>query len=526
MNFLRQLYINTRDAWQQLSVSARINISLAAAAVVALMVFVIIAGARPQYVTLSDGIAPDQVGKIVETLEQAGVAYHIENNNRTIKVPLEERSAMQLKLVEAGLPVGRKVAPGFEELFAESDLMTNRWLQDVKLMRAIKGELERQLNAFDFVDYSIVTIREAKDEIFVADQRPSEALVTLAVNRPVSKREVKGIVSMISAAGGANLHDGNITVAQTNGEFLHLPPDSPFTALASSRLELRVAEEKEREAKLQRKLDDLGIHGTVSVSAKMNFDAKEVTATLAAEGAEVSTYEMTTTLQSTENLPQGAPGALANVPEGTAAPGGVITTEENNESIANYEPSITTTKTTTDPGNVVKYLVSLVVEGDYTEQPDPENEGQTLRTYAGLAEDRREMLIALAKATVGEGEAETEVTVHDYPFDTDEISAAVAAVEEAASARRWETVQQYVVSAAQILAIIAGFFFVRRFFQRAIHIPVEIEEEEIVEDIRMPEASQEDVRRERVAGEIQRLVTDQPDTIAALVRTWLSEEED
>jgi flagellar M-ring protein FliF len=521
VEFLRQLYRGIAEAWQQLSLSARTNIILAAAAVTVVIGVVVFMGVKPQYVTLSRDLDAPEVTRIREALLQENMDFKITDNNRTIQVKAEDLSNAQLLLAQNDLPVGRRSLPGFE-LFQKSELMTNQWLQDVKFMRAVQGELQRQLNAFDFVTQSHVLIREAEEEFFSEYQRPSEASVTLDISRPLTKKEVKALVSIISHAGGPNLDQNNITVTTTTGEVLWLPPSSPFAALANSRLELRVEEEQQREQRLMRKLKEMGVRGTVSVSAKMNFDKKKVMEHETSEGTELSEYETTTSLESTEQLPEGAPGALANVPEGTASAGGVRTTEENSENIVNYEPSFTTTETTTDPGNVVKYIVAMIVEGNYEESED--EDGNTVREYAGLTETQRQAYIDLAKAAVGEGETETAVTIHDQPFELGQLdSASQIAAAQAAEQREWWL--RMVWNIGYIVSIIAGFFLIRLFLHRAIEIPPDEEEaEETVPEV--SEAMAEQQRREEVANEIRRIAANQPEVVASLLRTWMSEEED
>ena len=205
MDFLRQFIDGLRQAWRQLSLTARVNIALAGIAVAVVIGSVVYFGAQTQYISLASDIESNNLAKMTDLLKGAGIAYRLENNNTTIVVPVKNRSEAQLLLTENNIPIGRKALPGFE-LFAETDLMTNQWLHDVKFMRALQGELQRQLNAFDFVKTSYVLIREAKDELFTADQKPSEAAVTLELTRPISKQEIKAVVSVIDHAGGPNLH--------------------------------------------------------------------------------------------------------------------------------------------------------------------------------------------------------------------------------------------------------------------------------------------------------------------------------
>ena len=72
MNFLRQFAIGVAEAWRQLSLSARVNIGFAAAAVVAVIGFIVVMGGQAQYVTLSDDLEPAQASKIAEALRAGG----------------------------------------------------------------------------------------------------------------------------------------------------------------------------------------------------------------------------------------------------------------------------------------------------------------------------------------------------------------------------------------------------------------------------------------------------------------------
>lgn len=521
MDFLRQIANDLMKAWKELSLSARINIVVAAAAVIAVIVFTITFSVRPQYITLSSGLRPEDTAKIANVFGQQNIPYRLENGGTAILVPVQRRGESQLILSEQGMPVGRRIAPGFQDLYAESELMTNKQAQDIKYMRAIQGELQQQLDAFDFVNYSLVLIREAKDELFVSEQRPSEASVILDIKRPLTKREIKGIVSLVAGAGGPNLSSNHITVSSTQGEFLHLPPESPFAALASSKLETVVEWERQRESKIRDRLRELGIRGSVSVSASLNFDSKETMSEEVTEGAELSTLTQEVTLSSKESLPEGAPGAFANVPEGTMENGGALTEESTFEEIINYEPSRIVTKTKTDPGNVVKYQVAMVVEGDYEETTD--EEGNTVRSYTGLPEQRREALIALAQAAVGEGEGATEVTIYDQPFGLSDLEEVIGAIGTMQVSRQYDNMLQWLWNGLQILMILVAFYLLRLFLRRAIAAPDSVVEKE--KEIPMTPELVESLRRQHISDDISRLANEDPALVAALIRSWMMEEE-
>lgn len=518
MDFLRQLAANIAETWRRLSVSARVNIVLWGMAVAVVLGFVVVMGSRPQYVTLSERVEPKNQAAILSLLTENNIPYRLRDNEQTVEVPMQNLSEARMQLAQANLPVGRAKAPGFE-LFNQSDLMTNRYMQDVQFMRALQGELETVLNDFDFIEFSRVIIREAKDELFRAEEKPAEALVTLQTNRRVAPQEIKGILNLVAQGGGPNLDREHITIMTTSGEVLASPPDSKFASIANSKREYIVELERERESRVLASLRDLGVRATVRVSAQVDFDEKEITEEKAEEGPAISTYTSSTTTTSTDVLPEGAPGVTANIAEG-ATPGGARHQEETTETIENLEPSYTRTTTKKAPGNVLKYLVALVVEGDYEETQD--GQGNTVRNYVGLPEERKKTYIDLARMAVGDGDVETEVVLHDHPFEVDMTAAATAAVADARAASSQQAWLERGWLALQAALIVAGFWIVRRLLRRA----VSREAEEEVYAPETPRASPDELHLEEVTNEVVRMSRDEPETVSALLRTWMVEEEE
>lgn len=518
MEFLRQLWNGTLQAWRQLSLSARVNISLAGILVLAVLGFIVVSGVRPQYVTLSADLEPRQASEVTQLLAQQGVSYRLSNDGKTVEVPMAERSRALLLLADNNLPVGRRLTAGLEGI-QQGDLMSSRWLQDVKFMQAIQGEIERHLNALDFVEYSLVLIREARRELFLNEQRPSEAAVTLKVRRMPTKEEVRGMVNLVAAAGGENLSPNNITINTTDGVSLHAPPASAYMAVANSRLEHVAELERRAEGRIKEAMADLGKKAMVRVSAKVNFEERTTESETFTDGAEVSSMKTTTTSESEERLPEGPPGAFANPPEGGANASGVATTEKTTESITNSEPSVMRTKTKVEPGDVIKYTVALVVEGDRTSAA-----GAAGEQYSPLTEAEKETYKNIVLGVVGQSQEPSVVTVDDHPFDIRRFATVETAIAERAASERWSRMQSMGWTGAQVLLILVGFFVVRALLRRAIEVPrAEVEEEDVRE---IPEATREDLRRQQVQNEIAGLAVEEPEAVALLLRSWMVEEED
>ena len=61
-----------------------------------------------------------------------------------------------------------------------------------------------------------------------------------------------------------------------------------------------------------------------------------------------------------------------------------------------------------------------------------------------------------------------------------------------------------------------------RFFMRRAMVMPAAEEEELVE---LPEVSASELRRQEIASEVERLSAEEPEMVAALLRTWIAEED-
>ncbi|MBI4557751.1 MAG: flagellar M-ring protein FliF [Candidatus Hydrogenedentes bacterium] len=514
MEFFRQLLTGIAQAWRRLSASARINILLAGMATILLVLGVIYFGGRPQLVTLYSQLNTKDASAIQSYLEDQDVPYRVTDGGQTVLVPAKERSRLRVALMEQSLPASQGAAPGFE-LFDRQDLMANRFLQDVNYRRAVQGELQRQLNEFDFVNASWVSIQEAKESVFAEEQKPSEAAVTLDVKRPLTPRETKGIVHLVSSFGGANLSPQNVTLVTTDGKLLHSPPEDEFASVANSKLEYIHALESEREEKVRRALADAGVRAIVKVSAEVDFTSIKETENTVIEGIPISSMSTSTTTTSRQALPEGPAGATANLPEGVAGTG-ATTEESSEETIENFEPSTRSVERVIEPGAVKRYKVSALLESKYREDPQSHE-----RTPVPLTDEEKERYSQFIAAAVGVDVAAGDITIFDQPFEL----AQLAPVPGAPSVEG-ETVQSVLVQLAKEgwkwILVVVGFFWVRSLLRRAMSAPVRPEEE-------LPEAppmSSEELRKRQITTEIEHATQEQPEGVAALLRTWMSEPEE
>ncbi len=530
MEFFRDLIAGLVQAWKGISPSARINLVVAGLATVAVIVTFVILGAQTQYVSLFPGdLEPGDIQSIISYLEEESEDYKTGNKGKSILVPSSRRREVRTALFLQDLPKTLVIGAGVGyEILDRTDFRTNKWLQDVNLRRAVQSECQRMINDFEFVNSSRVEIREAKTELFSSTQQPSEAAVMLDVSRTPSKVEVAAIAGIVSSYGGPNLDKNHIIITTTDGVMLKKPSDDDFSSLANDQLGHKSEVERQREEKIRQHFSELGLRAIVAVSAEIDYDDVKEIDTTVSEGQPVSDLSSTTSITSTSGPPVGPPGVGANIPgapPGMGSTGGVETTEELEETITNYQPS---TKTTTRESNgfkVTKWLADVIVEGKSTPVLDADGNPTGEMTYVGLEPQVKDMYTNHILAAVGPPIKLEDVTLSDSPFEIDRLADIQAQMREAAAARRWSMAAQIGRPLMQLVAIGVALLFIRGILRRAIQ-PPEIEEEVPEKELEVPEPTQEDIRRQKISDEIERMAADNPEVLAALLRSWLHEEED
>jgi len=227
--------------------------------------------------------------------------------------------------------------------------------------------------------------------------------------------------------------------------------------------------------------------------------------------------------------PEGPPGVTANLPPGAMAASGVETSEENETIITNYDLSVVERETVTEPGRVERYIVSAIIEGDYEDAQDEggnpvlDENGNTEQVYLGLKPERKQVYENYLRAAVGDGQVATEITVDDHPFKIDRLVQTRVAMAGIETAQFRQKMLQYGIDAGKVLLILLGFLLVRRYLRRAITVGPEKEEDEMAAE--MPYATPEDRRRREVAVEVERMAVEEPETVAALLRSWMAEDQ-
>jgi flagellar biosynthesis/type III secretory pathway M-ring protein FliF/YscJ len=116
------------------------------------------------------------------------------------------------------------------------------------------------------------------------------------------------------------------------------------------------------------------------------------------------------------------------------------------------------------------------------------------------------------------------VSIIDHNFETAGVAALDEVIRSRAESEQMAMRQNWYLTAGLLIAFVVALFLIRSMLNKAIVWPQDEKPEERVKDI--PEATLEDMRRQEVAAEIAQLSMQDPEAVAALLRSWMSQDED
>lgn len=518
LQFGRQFLAGLVLAWDRLSASARVTVAVAfifTAVIIAAMVAI---GSRPQYVELFSGLSPQDMLAVQSRLDQEGVPWQLDSSGKAIKIPLKNRSEMLVKINGAGLVKSQGTKPGFE-IFDSTNLMQTQFTQNVNLMRAKTGELQQLLGRYSFIRNAYVTIGEAKEELFSDNQLPIEANVTIDVTQPLTEEQVKAVLNTV-ASSVAGLSKDHINLATTDGRLLKPLADNDFDSIASSKFELARSSRNQLKKDAEAALAELGIRSVVTVMLDVDHTSKKETKEQVEKGVAVSTYKISSTTSNSESAAKGPAGASANLPGDAQTGGGELSTQNEKQTLTNTEPSRTTTITESSPGKVTVTGATAIVEGRYEDELDASGASTGKKNYVPRKKEELAMYKSLVATAVGI--SEDKVKISDHPFELQKLAAATPVVAPAPTGS-FSVGTLQIDGILKIVGVLLLFFLVRFLAIRAT-----VRKDRMDEDIsiELPQASPEELRKREIATEVERVSQEQPEAVASLLRTWLSETEE
>ncbi len=548
------------DFFIKLNKKQKIALIAAGVLITALLVFLLLYPfkekdyAQGGYGVLFERLDSSDNALILQHLQQNQIPYKILKDD-TILIPKDKVYEERITLASQGIPKTSKV--GFE-IFDTKDFGATDFDQNIKLIRAIEGELSRTIESLNPILKANVHIAIPKDSVFVAKEVPPSASVMLKLkpDMKLSPTQILGIRNLIAAAV-PKLTTENVKIVNENGESIgegDILENSKELALEQLRYKQNF--ENILENKIVNILAPI-VGGKNKVVARVNaeFDFSQKKSTK-------ETFDPNNVVRSEQNLEEKKEGApkkqVGGVPGVVSNIGPVQGLKDNKEpekyeksqNTTNYEVGKTISEIKGEFGTLVRLNAAVVVDGKYKIVL---KDGANTLEYEPLSDESLKKINALVKQAIGYNQNRgDDVAVSNFEFNPMVPMIDNATLSEKIMHKAQKVLGSFTPLIKYILVFIVLFIFYKKvivpFSERMLEVvpdedkevksmfeEMDEEEDELnklgdlrkkVEDQLGLNAtfSEEEVRYEIVLEKIRETLKERPDEIAMLFKLLIKDE--
>lgn len=548
------------DFFIKLNKKQKIALIAAGVLITALLVFLLLYPfkekdyAQGGYGVLFERLDSSDNALILQHLQQNQIPYKILKDD-TILIPKDKVYEERITLASQGIPKTSKV--GFE-IFDTKDFGATDFDQNIKLIRAIEGELSRTIESLNPILKANVHIAIPKDSVFVAKEVPPSASVMLKLkpDMKLSPTQILGIKNLIAAAV-PKLTTENVKIVNENGESIgegDILENSKELALEQLRYKQNF--ENILENKIVNILAPI-VGGKNKVVARVNaeFDFSQKKSTK-------ETFDPNNVVRSEQNLEEKKEGAskkqVGGVPGVVSNIGPVQGLKDNKEpekyeksqNTTNYEVGKTISEIKGEFGTLVRLNAAVVVDGKYRIAL---KDGANTLEYEPLSDESLKKINALVKQAIGYNQNRgDDVAVSNFEFNPMAPMLDNATLSEKIMHKTQKVLGSFTPLIKYILVFIVLFIFYKKvivpFSERMLEVvpdedkevksmfeEMDEEEDELnklgdlrkkVEDQLGLNAtfSEEEVRYEIVLEKIRGTLKERPDEIAMLFKLLIKDE--
>ncbi|WQW02469.1 flagellar M-ring protein FliF [Helicobacter pylori] len=557
---LKVLLQRVVDFFIKLNKKQKIALIAAGVLITALLVFLLLYPfkekdyAQGGYGVLFERLDSSDNALILQHLQQNQIPYKVLKDD-TILVPKDKVYEERITLASQGIPKTSKV--GFE-IFDTKDFGATDFDQNIKLIRAIEGELSRTIESLNPILKANVHIAIPKDSVFVAKEVPPSASVMLKLkpDMKLSPTQILGIKNLIAAAV-PKLTIENVKIVNENGESIgegDILENSKELALEQLRYKQNF--ENILENKIVNILAPI-VGGKNKVVARVNaeFDFSQKKSTK-------ETFDPNNVVRSEQNLEEKKEGAskkqVGGVPGVVSNIGPVQGLKDNKEpekyeksqNTTNYEVGKTISEIKGEFGTLVRLNAAVVVDGKYKIAL---KDGANALEYEPLSDESLKKINALVKQAIGYNQNRgDDVAVSNFEFNPMAPMIDNATLSEKIMHKTQKILGSFTPLIKYILVFIVLFIFYKKvivpFSERMLEVvpdedkevksmfeEMDEEEDELnklgdlrkkVEDQLGLNASfsEEEVRYEIILEKIRGTLKERPDEIATLFKLLIKDE--
>lgn len=508
---------------------------------------------------LAANVSPQEASSIVSQLDKMQVPYELSSDQRTILVPESKVGQLRLKFAGDGLLSGDKL--GFEKL-ENAGLGTTDFSQKVIHRRAMEAQLAKTIMSLQQVSEATVHITPANESPFLTDKEDAKASVLLKLRgaRILPDENTQAIVNLV-AASVEGLKPEQVVIIDQYSRILSRTGRDPMVGASDSQKKVAREEEDHLVRRVTELLEPVVGIGKVRATAHVDLDFDKVK--INEERFDPQGQVERSVMQKDEKVQKrdagaGVPGAASNVAPANAgaAASGLVENSEKKETTTNFEISKTVSATERATGTVKRVTLAVIVDHIGTWEKDAKGE-PVLKQTPRSADELKKIRDQVAAAVGIQPKRGDELTVEDMAFATLQVNP-----KEEAEAKKqfWVDLgRQFLPSVIWGLAGFVVFFMIilpmLKRMSAAINRPAPMRvasadggdpgsaasmaarknaqvksmteiEAEIEAELNADAAfsAPEARRRELIRKRLQEGSTEDPETMASLVRSWLLEE--
>lgn len=476
---------------------------------------------------------------VVAQLDAQAVPYELSDNGQTIKVPSARVADVRLKLSAEGLPASGE---GWS-ILDKQGITTSEFDQRVGYQRAMEGELAKTIRAIDGVSDASVHLVIPRSDLFTTDnvQPSASVLVVTKAGQNLAPTQVQAIVNLVSSSVQGMKAD-QVSVTDQAGHVLAAPGDTAGAVGLAGDTRLRATREYQNtmEKDLEGLLDTVVGPGMakVNVTAQLDYDAVKSTTEAyepakTAEGAQSVLNETSRTERYRDANAAAESGVLGietpttTTPAAAGSGGSTSTTTRGSadtslkysldERDAKYAMNKTVTNAEQAPGRVKQLSVAVLLDEQAIDPAKVAEVEKLVAAAAGINTTRGDTL-AVSLLPMNE-QVKSTITAANTPAEAKSGLDLVGLI---------RTVGTVLVA---LVVVVFGVLYLRKGSGGNRQVLDSMSMSELEGALpalgagRDDEDDDEGDDGEPAEVRLQTLLANQPDEVAGVLRSWLSEAE-
>ena len=538
------------EGFMRLPLTQKILFPILIAGSVMGIVFVSKWAGQADYAVLYSDLKPADSAAVIEQLKTQKIKYEVRGDGDTIAIsPPEIIHEVRINLAGEGIPKGGTMGM---EIFDKLSLGATSFVEKKNFQRALQGELERTIAAIETISSARVHITQPEKSVFSkkGDVPTASVMLRLRPGAELDKKQIKGIANLV-AGSVEGLTLDNVTIIDVFGNLLTSKEEGEDNlSIEATRLQYQREIERGYIQQIEQMLTKVLGSGKVvaRVSASMDFSSNEREEESYDPGGQVIRSERSVSEGAGSSQRGGIPGVVANLtndPNLLNPPSANGENSNRKEDVKNYEVSRAVSKTQVPRGRLTKIAVAVLVDGTYEQAPAAEGKKgeeaakEPQKVFKPLTSEMIAQIENLVKGAVGyDASRGDSITVENIPFYLPDSKEAEIMDKEASQNMMFK----YLTYLGPIIFILLFFLMAVRPVVKFLVTPTDAEVdlsrllptgikelEQELEQERSKAAIPEYVpavdmaQLEEMMAENSRVVKENPQQAALLIRYWLND---